>query len=96
MKIQFDALGTKEFFNWFTSKIVELVLPSLEKSLSSFNSDEELLTRKEVSERIFRCSVDTFDLNFRYAPGFPKIMQGEKERYPKKLVEKWIHQNTKF
>lgn len=97
MNIQFDQLGTKSFFEWLASKILEITLPSIKKAIENSSGDEEMLTRKEVSERIFKCDVTTFDSNYRYAPGFPKfITNGGGERYPKKLVEKWIHENTQF
>lgn len=96
MNIQFDQLGTKKFFEWLGSKIVEITLPKIKEILERTNSDEELLTRKEVSEQIFRCDPATFDSLYRYADGFPKIIKGSTERYPKKLVEKWIHENTTY
>ncbi|HCT8936989.1 TPA: hypothetical protein OUB37_002634 [Enterococcus faecalis] len=95
MNIQFDSIGTKKFFEWIAAKLLEITLPIVEIKLSEKN-DEELLTRKEVSKRIFRCDVNTFDKNYRYANGFPKFNRGGTELYPKKLVEKWIHENTQY
>ena len=66
MNIQFDKIGTKNFFEWLASKILEITLPALKEAIEETLSDEEMLTRKEVSERIFKCDVTTFDSNYRY------------------------------
>lgn len=95
MNIQFDQISTKKFFEWIASKLLEITLPIIERKLSE-NQDEELLNRNEVSRRILKCDVKTFDEYYRYAHGFPKIIKEGKEKYPKKLVEKWIHENTQF
>ncbi|HHD7897601.1 TPA: hypothetical protein ACOW36_001732 [Enterococcus faecalis] len=95
MNIQFDSISTKKFFEWIASKFLEITLPIIERKLSE-NQDEELLNRNEVSKRIFKCDVKTFDEHYRYASGFPKIVKEGKEKYPKKLVEKWIHENTQY
>lgn len=96
MNIEFDKMGTKMFFEWMAAKIIELTMPVIKQYLDQMNSDEELLTRKEVSERIFKCDEKTFDKCYRYADGFPKINQGTQERYPKKLVERWIRENSTY
>ena len=95
MNVQFDSISTKKFFEWIASKFLEITLPIIERKLSE-NQDEELLNRNEVSKRILKCDVKTFDEHYRYASGFPKIVKEGKEKYPKKLVEKWIHENTQY
>lgn len=96
MNIQFDNLSTKQFFEWIAKKIVELTLPLIQQSLSSELEGEVLLGRKEVCDQVLKCSVDTADKHFLYKKGFPYVMVGSQRRYPKKAVEKWIRENTKF
>lgn len=96
MDAQIDKVGSNKFFERLASKLIEIIVPTLKNTLEKINTDEELLTRKEVAERIFKCDVKTFDKFYRYAPGFPKITKEGSEKYPKKLVEKWIHENTQY
>ena len=96
MNIQFDQLGTKSFFEWIANKFVELALPAIKEGLKNALGNEELLSRREVSEKVFKCDVGTFDKNIRYAKGFPKMMVGSQEKYPRKLVEEWIRENSQL
>jgi hypothetical protein len=58
---------------------------------------DQLLSRKEVCELILRCAQNTASEHFLYAKGFPYVELGANgRRYPKKAVEKWIQDNTKY
>lgn len=96
MNIQFDGLSTNQFFDWIGTKFLELTLPIIKESLESELEGEVLLGRKEVCDQVLNCSVDTADKHFLYKKGFPYVMVGNQRRYPKKAVEKWIRDNTKF
>lgn len=96
MEIKFDSISTNKFFGWMATKFVEIALPEIEKAIETTYSDEELLTRKEVSERILKCDVKSADRHFLYQPGFPYVNIGNQRRYPKRKVEEWIKQNTKY
>lgn len=58
--------------------------------------DEELLTKKELCERILKCDVKTAEKHFLFAEGFPYFKQGDSIKYPKRQVEEWIQKNTKY
>lgn len=96
MNIQFDGLSTKQFFEWIANKFLDLALPIIKKSLESELEGEVLLGRKEICDQVLNCSVDTADKHFLYKEDFPYVMVGSQRRYPKKAVEKWIRDNTKF
>lgn len=97
MNIQFGKTETNQFFDWLAEKMMGLMFPRLEELIITKLDNEELLTRKEVCERILKCDVDTGDTYFLYAKGFPYVEFGKKgRRYPKKQVEKWIIENTKY
>ena len=96
MNIQFDSMSTNKFFQWMASKFVEIAMPEIKEAVESTYTDDELLTRKEVCERILKCDANTADKYFLYKEGFPYVDFGEKSRrYPKRQVEKWIAENTK-
>lgn len=96
MEIKFDNQGTNKFFKWLADKFVEISAPQIQASLENSYSDDELLSRKEVSERILKCDVVTADKYFLYQSGFPYVEIGNQRRYPKRQVEEWIKQNTKY
>lgn len=96
MNIQFDKQGTKNFFEWLAEKLMVLMFPKLLELFERKLSDEELLSRKEVSKRILKCDEDTADLYFLNAPGFPYVEVGKRKKYPKKMVEQWIVENSKY
>lgn len=96
MEIKFDKQGTNSFFEWLAAKFVEVSLPQIEHIIEATYSDDELLSRKEVSERILKCDVATADKYFLYQSGFPYVEVGNQRRYPKRQVEEWIKQNTKY
>ena len=58
--------------------------------------DDELLTKRELCERILNCDVDTADKYYINEPKFPYIWRGNQKLFPKKAVEKWIHNNTHY
>lgn len=77
--------------------VAELKINGLETKVIYIREDvEELLTKKELCERILKCDEDTADKHFVYQPGFPYIIQGRRRRYPKKKVEEWINNNTHY
>lgn len=96
MEIRFDGKSTEEFFQWMAKRIESLTLPLVEKTVKETFQEDEILTRREVAERILRCSVDTADKYYLYKPGFPYIQRGNERVYPKKAVEKWISENTEY
>lgn len=57
--------------------------------------DEELLTKKELCDRILKCSVTTADMHYFNDPTFPCIEINKYKRYPKKAVEKWIDKKSR-
>lgn len=72
------------------------MLPELLFLIKEEINGEELLTRKEVSEQILKCDVNTADKEFLYKSGFPYLQVGKNRKYPKKQVEKWISENTNY
>lgn len=96
MEIHFDNKSTEDFFQWIAEKVAELSIPIVKQTLESEVEGEILLGRKEICQQVLNCSVDFADKNFLYKPGFPYMMVGSSRKYPKKAVEKWIHENTKF
>ena len=68
----------------------------MSKIITIQREDEELLTKKELCERILRCDEESAELHFLNKPSFPYIWFGNRKRYPKKLVEKWIEDNTHY
>lgn len=96
MNIEFDKQGTKKFFDWLADKMMVLMFPKVLELFKVELSDEELLTKKELAERILKCTVDTAEKHYIFKKGFPYIEQGEGRKYPKKLVEKWIAENSKY
>lgn len=96
MNIQFDNLSTNQFFEWIANKIVELVLPLINKAIKTVYSDDELLSKKELCERILKCDTNTADKHILYQKDFPFIEIGSQRKYPKRKVEEWIHKNTKY
>lgn len=52
--------------------------------------DEELLSKKELCERILKCDEKSADLYFINEKDFPYLEKGNRKVYPKKLVEQWI------
>lgn len=96
MNIQFDNQSTNQFFNWIAKHFAELALPIIKQVLNSEIEGEVLLTRKEICQQVLNCSVDFADKHFLYKKGFPYMMVGSSRRYPKKAVEKWIHENTNY
>lgn len=73
------------------SRLVEELKESIIQNLE----DEELLTAKELCERILKCSKNTADKYYLNNASFPFIQQGNERRYPKKAVEKWISENAR-
>ncbi|KRN62745.1 helix-turn-helix domain-containing protein [Carnobacterium maltaromaticum] len=97
MNIQFDKMGTKQFFEWFATKIMEIMMPKLLGMMKEQLDTDELLTAKEVTDRILKCCDKTAQAHFLNRKGFPYLDFGEKgRRYPKKAVEEWIVKNTKL
>lgn len=97
MKIQFDSMSTNEFFKWIAAKFLEVSMPQIKQAVEGAYTDDELLTRKEVSERILKCDANTADKYYLYKEGFPYMDFGERgRRYPKRQVEEWIKNNTKY
>lgn len=96
MNIQFDNLGTKQFFKWMANKVFELMIPELFNLLSSMVDNEELLSKKELCEHILKCDENTADKYFLNAKGFPYVEMGNRKKYPKKQVELWIAEQTQF
>lgn len=97
MNIEFDSMSTNKFFKWMASKFIEVSMPEIKEAVHSTYSDDELLTRKEVSKRILKCDEKTAAEHFLYQKGFPYVDFGKSSRrYPKRAVEKWIEENTKF
>lgn len=58
--------------------------------------DDELLTKKELCERILNCNVETADRYYINQPNFPYMWRGNQKLFPKKAVEKWIQNNTHY
>lgn len=58
--------------------------------------DDELLTRKELCERILNCDVDTANKYYINRSDFPYMYRGNQKIYPKRAVEEWIEKNTHY
>lgn len=71
MEIHFDGQTTEEFFHWMAAKIQDVSIPMVKETVEESLFDEELLTRKEVSKHILKCSVDTADKYYLYESGLP-------------------------
>jgi len=75
----------------------EIMLPKILELLQQHLDADVLLKKYEVCDVILNCDEGTADDHFLNAPGFPYVDFGKKSRrYPKKAVEKWIKDNTKF
>lgn len=96
MNIQFDKVGTSQFFNWMAKKIFDLMIPELFELVRNHLSNEELLSKKELCKEILKCDENTADRYFLNAKGFPYIEMGNRRKYPRKQVELWISNNTRF
>ncbi|MDN6409280.1 MAG: hypothetical protein L0J76_04110 [Tetragenococcus halophilus] len=59
-------------------------------------SDDELLTRKELCERILNCNVETAEKYYLNQDNFPFMYRGNQKIYPKRAVEEWIQNNTHY
>lgn len=96
MNITIEPKDAQSLSEKIASKLVELVKPIIIDVVKNHSVDEELLTREEVAKRILKCSVDTADKYYLYEPSFPVIIVGKNtRRYPKKLVEEWLHKKAK-
>lgn len=69
-------------------------LTRLIRDMKSSWGHNELLTKKELCERILRCDIKTAEMHIINKPNFPYIWVGDKKRYPKNQVEEWIATNT--
>lgn len=58
--------------------------------------DDELLTKKELCQRILNCDVDTADKYYINKSNFPYIWRGSQKLFPKKAIEEWIRNNTHY
>lgn len=80
------------FIQGFINKIMDGVRTSLLEISQSFDMEKALpleLQRKQVAQML-GCSVDTFDIRFRNAPGFPVCKNG---KYPRDAVREWYNQH---
>ena len=98
MNIQFDKIGTKQFFEWFADKFIEIMFPRIKELVEKNMETDKLLTKKELTETILNCGYDTANTFFVNRADFPRIelitAETKSVRYPKKAVEQWIKDNT--
>lgn len=73
-------------------------MPTNTKSRIIYLRDEtqELLTKKDLCERVLHCDVNTAELHYINKKGFPYLMQGTMKKYPKKQVEEWINKHVRY
>lgn len=57
---------------------------------------DELLTKRELCEKILHCDFKTAEKHFINKEKFPYYQQGNLKKFPRKAVEKWIHDNTHY
>lgn len=78
-----------------TPQIKDEIADALKDLIKTFETDE-LLSRKELCERVLNMDVNTAERHVINRKGFPYVMVGSLKRYPKKAVEQWIQENTRF
>lgn len=57
---------------------------------------DELLTKDELCTRILLMDIKTAERHIISKAKFPYLKVGNRKRYPKKAVEKWIEENTHY
>lgn len=57
---------------------------------------DELLTKDELCARILLMDIKTAERHIISKAKFPYLKVGNRKRYPKKAVEKWIEENTHY
>lgn len=60
------------------------------------NCNDELLSKKDLCERILNMDINTAEAHIINQKGFPFVKVGSLKRYPKYAVEEWIKQNTEY
>lgn len=98
VKIMPSILNEEEIFKHVKETSIicfSRLVEELKDSLIQNFEDEELLTARELCERILKCSKNTADKYYLNNASFPFIRQGNERRYPKKAVEKWIEENSR-
>lgn len=71
-------------------------LANVFKELIKTIENDELLSKKDLCERVLNMDVNTAEAHIINQKGFPYVVVGSLKRYPKKAVEEWIKENTKF
>lgn len=75
--------------------IVKQVALEIAQQLQDTQLPDELMNKSELCKKVLHCDTKSFDDNYRYAFGFPFILNGKKRMYSRKAVEKWIASNQK-
>lgn len=57
---------------------------------------DELLTKEELCSKMLLMDIKTAERHIISKPKFPYLKVGNRKRYPKKAVEKWIEENTHY
>lgn len=66
------------------------------KELAREFETDELLSKKDLCERVLNMDINTAEAHIINRKGFPYVMVGTLKRYPKKAVEQWIKENTQY
>lgn len=82
-----------DFISIFKEMLKKALKKAVKEILQEINQEEKfLLNRKEISDAI-GCDTDTFDISFRYLPGFPYHKKGRSDAWNKKEVFEYLHKN---
>ena len=86
-------LFSNDFVEVFRDMLKSVLNRAVREIIDEINDEEKfLMNRKEISAAI-GCDPATFDIAFRYQPGFPHHMKGETEAWNKKEVFEYLHKN---
>ena len=78
-----------------TPQIKNEIADAIKELAKTFETDE-LLSKKELCERVLNMDINTAERHIINRKGFPYVMVGSLKRYPKKAVEVWIQENTEY
>lgn len=66
------------------------------KELAKEFETDELLSKKDLCRRVLNMDINTAERHVINREGFPYVLVGTIKRYPKKAVEEWIKENTRY
>lgn len=83
-------VSTDDFLEMLANKVVDKLLPIVDKRIDEKSKNDEFLTIQELADDVFHCSTDTIRDFYLYQPGFPVNQKGSKKVFSRKAVERWM------